>query len=165
MMLPWCLPASVIGINLINAFNHRSFFAFGHALIGGFWILPIAYTIMHLPLQLNYTDAAMESVNPLIDQASRSLGASSFTTFWKLVLPGIIPGVAAGAILAFIRTVGEYTVSELLYGVYNRPISISMVLNIHEFSIGISMAYGVLVIAICFAAMILMLKLDRKSFF
>ena len=164
MMLPWCLPASVIGINLINAFNHHNFFAFGHALIGGFWILPIAYTIMHLPLQLSYNDTAMESFNPLIDQASRSLGASTLTTMWKLILPGIAPGIMAGAILAFIRTIGEYTVSELLYGVYNRPISISMVLNIHEFAIGISMAYGVLVIAICCIAMMLLLKLTPKTF-
>ena len=164
MMLPWCLPGSVIGINLINAFNKKSIFAFGQALIGGYWILPIAYVILSLPLLLSYNDTAMESFNPALDQASHSLGASSVTTFLRLILPGIAPGIAAGGILAFIRTVGEYTVSALLYGVYNRPISISMVLNIHDFNIGISMSYGVLVISICFVALLLLLKLDKKQF-
>lgn len=164
MMLPWCLPGSVIGINLINAFNKKSVFAFGQALIGGYWILPIAYVILSLPLLLSYNDTAMESFNPALDQASHSLGASSVTTFLRLILPGIAPGIAAGGILAFIRTVGEYTVSALLYGVYNRPISISMVLNIHDFNIGISMSYGVLVISICFVALLLLLKLDKKQF-
>ena len=164
MMLPWCLPGSVIGINLINAFNKKSLFAFGQALIGGYWILPIAYVILSLPLLLSYNDTAMESFNPALDQASHSLGASSVTTFLRLILPGIAPGIAAGGILAFIRTVGEYTVSALLYGVYNRPISISMVLNIHDFNIGISMSYGVLVISICFVALLLLLKLDKKQF-
>ncbi len=164
MMLPWCLPGSVIGINLINAFNKKSIFAFGQALIGGYWILPIAYVILSLPLLLSYNDTAMESFNPALDQASHSLGASSLTTFLRLILPGIAPGIAAGGILAFIRTVGEYTVSALLYGVYNRPISISMVLNIHDFNIGISMSYGVLVISICFVALLLLLKLDKKQF-
>ena len=164
MMLPWCLPGSVIGINLINAFNKKSVFAFGQSLIGGYWILPIAYVILSLPLLLSYNDTAMESFNPALDQASHSLGASSLTTMLRLILPGIAPGIAAGGILAFIRTVGEYTVSALLYGVYNRPISISMVLNIHDFNIGISMSYGVLVIAICFLALLLLLKLDKKQF-
>ena len=164
MMLPWCLPGSVIGINLINAFNKKSVFAFGQSLIGGYWILPIAYVILSLPLLLSYNDTAMESFNPALDQASHSLGASSLTTMLRLILPGIAPGIAAGGILAFIRTVGEYTVSALLYGVYNRPISISMVLNIHDFNIGISMSYGVLVIAICFIALLLLLKLDKKQF-
>ena len=86
MMLPWCLPGSVIGINLINAFNKKSIFAFGQALIGGYWILPIAYVILSLPLLLSYNDTAMESFNPALDQASHSLGASSLTTFLRLIL-------------------------------------------------------------------------------
>ncbi|HBF6469265.1 TPA: hypothetical protein KOS98_001028 [Clostridioides difficile] len=40
--------------------------------------------------------------------------------------------------------------SALLYGVYNRPISISIVTNMQEFKIGVSMAYVVLVIGICY---------------
>ncbi len=160
MLLPWCMPVSVIGVNLINAFNVKSVFAFGHALIGGFYILPVAYTVISLPLLLNANDTAMDSFNPALADASHSLGAGALSTVMRVVLPNIAPGIAAGGILAFIRTMGEYTVSALLYGVYNRPISISMVLNLGEFNIGVSMAYGVIVIGMSCAALALLLKLD-----
>ena len=64
----------------------------------------------------------------------------------------------------FIRTIGEYTMSALLYGVYNRPISISMVTNMQEFHIGISLAYGVFVIAFSYLALGLVFHLDKKRF-
>lgn len=163
MMIPWCMPVSVIGINLINAFNVRSVFALGQALIGGYAILPIGYTITALPLLLSSNDVAMESFNPVLEEASKSLGASRWYGIWWVVLPNIAPGVASGAILVFIRTIGEYTMSALLYGVYNRPISISMVTNMQEFRVGISMAYGVIVIAVSYLALALVLKLDKRQ--
>lgn len=164
MVLPWCMPVSVIAINLINAFNVRSIFAFGHALIGGYYILPIGYTITALPLLLSSNDVAMESLNPVLEEASKSLGASPWYGIFHIVLPNVAPGIAAGGILVFIRTIGEYTMSALLYGVYNRPISISMVTNMQEFHIGISLAYGVFVIAFSYLALGLVFHLDKKRF-
>ena len=70
----------------------------------------------------------------------------------------------AGGVLVFIKTIGEYTMSALLYGVYNRPISISMIVNMQEFNIGISMAYGVIVIVICYLSLAVIFKLDKKRF-
>ena len=64
-----------------------------------------------------------------------------------------------------IRTIGEYTMSALLYGVFNRPISISMVTNMQEYKVGISLAYGVIVIAICYVALAVIFKLDKKRFY
>ncbi|AKP44052.1 TPA: hypothetical protein P1M42_001881 [Clostridioides difficile] len=54
--------------------------------------------------------------------------------------------------------------SALLYGVCNKPISVSIVINMQEFKIGVSMAYGVLVIGICYIALGIIFKLDRKRF-
>ncbi|EML6499541.1 TPA: hypothetical protein ACP6IR_002351 [Clostridioides difficile] len=54
--------------------------------------------------------------------------------------------------------------SALLYGVYNRPISISIITNMQEFKIGVSMAYVVLVIGVCYIALGIIFKLDRKRF-
>lgn len=162
-MIPWCMPASVIAINLINAFNVKNFFAFGEALIGGYAILPIGYTITALPLLLSSNDVAMESFNPALEEASSSLGVSKWHGIWHVVLPNIAPGIASGAILVFIRTIGEYTISALLYGVHNRPISISMITNMQEFHVGISMSYGVIVIAISYLALALIFKLDKRQ--
>ena len=164
IMLPWSMPASAIAINLINTFNQKNIFALNNSLIGGFYILPIAYTIYALPLLFSSNEVAMKSINLGLEESSRSLGAGKFKTFCNVIVPNMMPGIISGAILVFIRTIGEYTMSALLYGVYNRPISISIITNMQEFNIGISMAYGVLVIGICYIALGIVFKLDRKRF-
>lgn len=164
LLLPWTMPASVVAINLINAFGQETIFAFGQSLIGGFAILPIAYTITAIPLLLNSNETAILGMNPNIEEASKSLGANMFYTFTRVVIPNIAPGILAGGVLVLIRTIGEYTMSALLYGVFNRPISISMVTNMQEYKVGISLAYGVIVIAICYVALAVIFKLDKKRF-
>ena len=164
LMLPWTMPASVVAINLINAFSQKSVFAFGEALIGGFYIVPIAYTITALPLLLSSNEVAIQGLNKNLEEASKSLGANMVQTFKDVIIPNIAPGIMAGGVLVFIKTIGEYTMSALLYGVYNRPISISMVTNMQEYNVGISLAYGVIVIVICYAALALIFKLDKERF-
>ncbi len=160
LMLPWCMPASVIAIDLINVFSGPSPFSLGRPLIGTFEILPIAYAVMALPLLLNASRVAVGGVRENAEEAARSLGAGPARTFAQVVLPAIVPGVLAGAILAFVRTMGEYTMSALLYGVHNRPIAVSIVTTMQEYQIGVSMAYGALVIALCCVLLFAILRLD-----
>lgn len=164
IMLPWSMPASAIAVNLINTFNQKSIFAFNESLIGGFYIVPIAYTIYALPLLFSSNEVAMKSINLGLEESSRSLGAGRIKTFYNVIVPNMMPGIISGAILVFIRTIGEYTMSALLYGVCNKSISVSIVINMQEFKIGVSMAYGVLVIGICYIALGIIFKLDRKRF-
>ena len=93
------MPASVVAINLINAFGQETIFAFGQSLIGGFAILPIAYTITAIPLLLNSNETAILGMNPNIEEASKSLGANMFYTFTRVVIPNIAPGILAGGVL------------------------------------------------------------------
>lgn len=164
LMLPWCMPASVIAIDLINVFNQPTIFSLGSSLVGTFEILPIAYTIMALPLLLSSSQVAVGGIRENTEDAARSLGAGPVRTFAQIMLPTIIPGIVSGAILCFVRSMGEYTMSALLYGVYNRPISVSIVTTMQEYFIGVSMAYGALVIALCCILLFVILKLDAKRF-
>ncbi len=159
-MLPWAMPASTIAINLINAFNVKNVFAFNQVLIGRYWILPIAYIITIVPLMLRTNLIALYKFNNDLEDASKSLGAGSIRTFFKITVPITMPAVISGASVAFIRTLGEYTMSALLYGVSNKPLSIAMVNAMQEFDIGLSMAYGVITILICTTVTTL---LNRKS--
>ena len=164
LMLPWCMPASVIAIDLVNVFSGPSAFSLGRPLVGTFEILPIAYAVMALPLLLSSSRVAVGGVRDNVEEASRSLGAGPARTFASVVLPAIAPGVLAGAILAFVRTMGEYTMSALLYGVHSRPIAVSIVTAMQEYRIGVSMAYGALVIALCCVLLIVVLRLDAARF-
>ena len=164
LMLPASLPASLVAINLINAFAQANPFAFNHPLIGGFIILPIAYTVVALPMLLSSNEVAIGSLHGNIEEASKSLGAGPLRTFLNIIVPNTIPGILAGGVLIFIRMIGEYTMSALLYGIHNRPISISIVTNMQEYQTGISLAYGVLVIVVCYIALALVFKLDKNRF-
>ena len=119
---------------------------------------------MALPLLLSSSQVAVGGIRENTEDAARSLGAGPVRTFAQIMLPTIIPGIVSGAILCFVRSMGEYTMSALLYGVYNRPISVSIVTTMQEYFIGVSMAYGALVIALCCILLFVILKLDAKRF-
>lgn len=126
------------------------------------------FTMIKIDNDYNYIkkidEVAIQGLNKNLEEASKSLGANMIYTFRRVILPNIAPGIMAGGVLIFIRTIGEYTMSALLYGVYNRPISISIVTNMQEYKVGLSLAYGVIVILICYVALSLIFKLYKRRF-
>ncbi|MBL5768425.1 iron ABC transporter permease [Heyndrickxia sporothermodurans] len=142
VMIPWALPATVIGMNLIFAFNEPNIFSFGNILVGTFWILPLAYFVRHIPLVVRSTNAVLEQLDDSLEEASRNLGAKWFYTFRKVILPIIMPGVMSGTLLAFVESVGEFPTSVLLYTLSNRPISIEIMNQLRMFNMGQAAAYG-----------------------
>ncbi|WP_210366168.1 iron ABC transporter permease [Bacillus sp. REN3] len=144
VMIPWALPATVIGMNLIFAFNEPNVFSFGNILVGTFWILPLAYFIRHIPLVVRSTNAVLEQLDDSIEEASRSLGAKWSYTFRRVILPIIMPGVLSGTLLAFVESVGEFPTSVLLYTLSNRPISIEIMNQLRMFNMGQAAAYGMI---------------------
>jgi iron(III) transport system permease protein len=144
VMIPWALPATVVGMNMILAFNEPSVFSFGKILVGTFWILPLAYFIRFLPLVVRSTSAVLEQMDDSIEEAAQNLGAKWFYTFRRVVIPLILPGVLSGTLLAFVQAVGEFPTSVLLYTLGNRPISIEIMNQLRMFNIGQAAAYGMI---------------------
>jgi spermidine/putrescine transport system permease protein len=60
--------------------------------------------------------ARLEGMDPHIEEAARDLGAGEMTTFWKVTLPMIAPGVAAAAVLAFALSVDDYVITSFNAG-------------------------------------------------
>ena len=145
-MLPWAMPASAIGINLINAFNQPSVFSMGQVWVGTSILLPLGYLIRSLPIVIKTVNLSFQHLNPTYIEASKSLGAPPGQTFKRIVLPILSPGLLAGFLLIFVRSIGEYTISVFLYNASNKPVSIAMVNGIFEYNIGLAMAYGTLLI-------------------
>ena len=146
IITPMAIPASTLGVNLITAFNKKHILLFNNSLVGTYSILPIAYVIATITLVSRSTYTAFTNYNPEYDFASRNLGASNNQTFRWIFIPIVSSGIISGFSLAFMRSLGEYTISALLYGVHNKPLSIAMVNALHDFDIGISMAYGGIII-------------------
>ncbi|MGL1930934.1 MAG: iron ABC transporter permease [Desulfotalea sp.] len=150
VMLPWAIPASAIAINIINAFNEPSIFSFNKVLVGTSILLPLGYFIRSLPIVVKILNLSFQNLNDGYIEASKSLGASKFYTFRRIALPIIFPGILAGFLLIFIRSIGEYTVSLFLYNASNKPISIAMVNAVFEYNMGLAMAYGTLLVFLTF---------------
>src|SRR5690606_40313992 len=78
-----------------------------------------------------------------IVEASADLGARFTTTFRRIVLPAILPGVAAGTLLTFVAALGEFVSSIMLYVFNNRPISVEILAQLRLYDFGAAAAYSV----------------------
>ncbi|MDW4551558.1 ABC transporter permease [Defluviimonas sp. D31] len=85
--------------------------------------LILAHTVLAAPLVLITVSASLAGFDPRLEQASRNLGASNWTTMRRVILPSIRPGVLAGAIFAFIASWDEIVVTLFLskFAVYTLP--------------------------------------------
>ncbi|MFJ7983057.1 ABC transporter permease [Lysinibacillus xylanilyticus] len=163
IMVPWALPGTVLAVNLIAAFSTENIFSFNQVLIGTFWILPLAYFIRHLPLVFRSTSASLVQLDQSIEEASRSLGATWWYSFRRIVLPLTFTGILAGTLLALVQSFGEFVASILLYSTSTIPLSVAIFQKLYSFKFGTACAYGVLQICLILIVLIISEKLSKGS--
>ena len=121
-MLGLAVPGTVVGIGYAIAFNTPVIFngymffpavAGGGGLLGGAVAIVMVYIIRSMPSGQQTGIAALRQIDPSIDEASASLGASSVTTFRKITLPLIRPAFLSGLIYAFARSMT--TISPIIF--------------------------------------------------
>jgi len=83
----------------------------------------IAMTHILLPFMILPLYSVMKTIPPTYVRAARSLGATSWTAFWKVYFPQTIPGIGAGVLLVFILAVGYYITPALVGGSSGQLIS------------------------------------------
>ena len=112
-MLGLAVPGTVVGIGYALTFNKPlSIFGFqfapalagGGAIMGGAIAIVMVFVIRSMPSGQRSGIAALQQIDPAIDEASTSLGASGVTTFRKVTLPLIRPALLAGLTYAFARS-------------------------------------------------------------
>ena len=69
-----------------------------------------------LPFMILPILGAIQSIDPRLEEAAQSLGASRLRVMWRVVFPLSLPGVQAGAILVFVLTISSYVIPILLGG-------------------------------------------------
>jgi iron(III) transport system permease protein len=163
VMLPWALPGTVVAINLITAFANPSVFALGKVLIGTFAIVPLSYFVRFSPLVFRSTSASLAQLDVGIEQAARSLGASWWYAFWRVVLPLLYRGIAAGALLAFVNGVGEFVATILLYTPQYRPLSIAINDELYYANYGTAASFGVIQVLLVLIVVIFMRRADERE--
>ena len=105
LTLPLYVPGAVIGISLVLTYN------FTYHLTTSMWGLVFAMTLGTFPLMLTPIVVAMKDLPVVFEEAAVCLGASSWQTYRRIVLPLIGPGISAGLLLSFIIVFNEYLVT------------------------------------------------------
>jgi iron(III) transport system permease protein len=163
MMLPWALPGTVVAINLITAFANPSVFGFGNVLIGTYAMVPLAYFVRFSPLVFRSTTAALQQLDPALEEAARSLGGSWWYGFRRVVLPLLYPGIMAGALLAFVNGVGEFVATILIYTPRYRPLSIAINDEIYRANFGTAAAFGVVQVVLVMIAVAISNRMEDRN--
>ncbi len=112
--LPLILPPVVTGYLLLLTFGRKGLI--GHYLDQWFGIVlafrwtgaALAAAVMAFPLLVRAIRLAIEAVDPRLEQAAGTLGASRPWVFATVTLPLILPGIVVGMILAFAKAMGEF---------------------------------------------------------
>jgi len=111
--LPFALPTAVAGITLTALYSHNGLIGEQLAKFGikvAFTPLGVlvALTFIGLPFVVRTVQPVLEEAERELEEAAASLGASPLQTFWRVVLPSIVPALLTGFALAFARATGEY---------------------------------------------------------
>ncbi len=112
--LPLIVPPVVVGYMLLLAFGRRGFIGswlwetFEISISFSWKGAALAAGIMAFPLMVRSIRLGLDAVDPKLEQAAKTLGASLFGVFFSVTMPLILPSILTGAILAFARCLGEF---------------------------------------------------------
>ena len=73
-----------------------------------------AYVVRFMAVGFNSVDASLENIKPSMEEAARTMGASPFRVFWRIYMPLLSTGIAAGAILVFVDVMKEIPATLIL---------------------------------------------------
>jgi len=112
--LPFALPTIVAGLTLLALYGPQSPFGLHLAYTRAAVVLALLFVT--LPFVVRAVQPVMLELDPEVEEAAASLGASNATTFRRVVLPALRPAIFSGTALAFARCMGEFGSLVLLAG-------------------------------------------------
>jgi iron(III) transport system permease protein len=145
--LPIGIPGLVLGVSLIWLY-----ITFPVPIYGTIWILIVAYTTKYLPYGMRTNSGAMLQIHRELEEAGQMAGASWWTTFTRVTLPLLRPGLVAGWIYVFVVSIRELSASILLASSESTVLSL-LIFDLFESgkqtavaAVGVMMIVGLLVV-------------------
>jgi len=109
ILSPLIVPVIVVAIGIYYAFAR-------YGLVGTPAGLILAHTCLAVPFVVTSVNASLAGIDPRLEQAALSLGATPTGTFFQITLPLIRPGVLVGALFAFITSFDELIIALFISG-------------------------------------------------
>jgi sulfate transport system permease protein len=161
--IPFALPTIVAGLVLLSLYGPDS--PVGVDVANTRVAVFLAFLFVTLPFVVRMVQPVLQELDPEVEEAAASLGASKFTTFRRIVLPSLAPAIAAGAALSFARAVSEYGSLVLLSG--NLPFktevtSIRILISIEGDNTSGAAAVATVLLAISFVTIVALDVVQRR---
>ena len=155
-MINYALTGTIVGIAYLIAFNDPPIM-----LAGGALIIVACYIFRYGPTGIRATVALLQQIDPSLEEASQGLGASSGTTFRRVTLPLIVPAFFAGLGVVFIRSMTAISATIFLVSINWTLITVRILENMTELSLGPAAAFSVFVVVIVFVVIAIISRVLR----
>ncbi len=163
-MLSFAIPGTVIGVSYILAFNVPPI-----ELTGTGAILVICFIFRNMPVGVRAGMAAMSQLDKSLDEASLTLGASSFTTVRRVVLPLLRPAIVAALVFSFVRAMTAISAVIFLVSADYHMATSYIIGRVENGDYGLAIAYSSVLILVMVLAIVLVqlvvgeIRLRRRS--
>lgn len=169
--IPFALPTAVAGVALTALFAQRGWLGAPLAELG----IKVAFTplgifiamiFIGIPFVIRTVQPVLIDLDPEIEEASASLGATRWYTISKVILPGLLPAMLTGFALAFARAVGEY--GSVIFIAGNLPnvseiAPLLIVIRLSEFRYADATAIAVVMLLVSFSIIFVINRIQRWS--
>ena len=156
-MFPFIIPGSVLGIAFVFAFNKSPVILTGTALI-----MIISFAVRRMPYTVRSSAAVLGNISPSIEEAAVSLGASEMTTFRKITIPMMAPGVLSGAIMSWVTIISELSSSIILYTNSTQTLTVSIYTEVIRGNYGNASAYATILTLTSVLSLLIFYKVTGK---
>lgn len=119
--LPITIPSLVLGVALLVVYLRMPL-----PIYGTLWILLIAFLTSQMPVGTRFSVAAMHQVGDELEESARASGAGWWPTFRRVLLPLVLPGLAAGWIYVFVVSARQLSSAILLYSPGNEVLAVRL---------------------------------------
>ncbi|UPK27936.1 sulfate ABC transporter permease subunit CysT [Bradyrhizobium sp. 195] len=169
--VPFALPTAVAGVALTALFAEKGWLGAPLAAAG----IKVAFTpvgifvamiFIGIPFVVRTVQPVLQDLDPEIEEAAGSLGASRWQTIIRVILPSLAPALLTGLALAFARAVGEY--GSVIFIAGNLPnvseiAPLLIVIRLSEFRYADATAIAVVMLVVSFIIIFAVNRLQRWS--
>ncbi len=113
LLMPLIVPGIVLGFALY-VFQVETEIATGLPIIGSFWGIVFGHVLLVIPWTVRLILASLAGFDRTLEEAAQNLGADRLTTFRRVTVPSILPGIVAGCLFGFVSSFGNLEVSLFL---------------------------------------------------
>nr|WP_084788696.1 sulfate ABC transporter permease subunit CysT [Bradyrhizobium sp. Cp5.3] len=167
--VPFALPTAVAGVALTSLFAEKGWLGAPLAALG----IKVAFTpvgifvamiFIGIPFVVRTVQPVLQDLDPEIEEAAGSLGASRWQTIIRVILPSLAPALLTGLALAFARAVGEY--GSVIFIAGNLPnvseiAPLLIVIRLSEFRYADATAIAVIMLVVSFVTIFAVNRLQR----